>query len=377
MRKTTWVFGFVVVYILAAFGWWTLLLIQSNNNNYKQQKDLLTEKLHRAHHDVQASIQLGHFNKIKNDTVVLDPDLLVVFLAKNYPEFSFKEADLVTQSDFLTIKPAVLQALYADFQRKHWMFIGEGLVFISLLLWGIMLIFRSYGQKIKLNQQKTNFLLSITHELRSPLASAKLMLQTLQKRKLPEEQTQRILQSGVTEIDRLNDLLEKILLATKFDNDQQPINNRLAIAFSELCDKVLYKFELLYAGRYHFNHQIAQHLDVYGDEILLQSAVINLIENAIKYTPEGGNISLVLKKDQSQVVLAISDTGVGISDDEKPKIFEKFYRVGNEETRTTKGTGLGLYIVKTIVKQHLGRIIVTDNQPNGSIFTIYLPLAQA
>ena len=109
--------------------------------------------------------------------------------------------------------------------------------------------------------------------------------------------------------------------------------------------------------------------------LLLQMTITNLLENAIKYTPPGSPIEVRLEKDKREVCLQVSDCGHGILDSEKSKIFTKFYRIGDEATRRTKGTGLGLYLTSRIVRQHKGRLTVKDNIPNGAIFQITLPLA--
>ena len=111
-----------------------------------------------------------------------------------------------------------------------------------------------------------------------------------------------------------------------------------------------------------------------GDRMGMVSVITNLIENAVKYNfTEEPKIDISLKEENKKIILKIGDNGIGISDKEKKKIFERFYRVGNEDTRTTKGTGLGLYIVSQIVKAHQGKITVGDNQPKGTIFKIIFP----
>ena len=110
-----------------------------------------------------------------------------------------------------------------------------------------------------------------------------------------------------------------------------------------------------------------------ADRLGLTSVILNLLENAVKYTPDSPKIEVVLDRVEDIVSLAVADNGIGISDKDKRQIFEKFYRVGNEDTRRTKGTGLGLFIVKEIVKSHEGQISVLDNQPKGTIFRIQLP----
>ena len=107
---------------------------------------------------------------------------------------------------------------------------------------------------------------------------------------------------------------------------------------------------------------------------MIQMVVSNLLENAVKYTPEHLPINIILINGDKALTIQIIDLGCGIPDNEKKKIFNKFYRVGNEESRKSKGTGLGLYLTNKIVQQHKGRITVKDNSPNGSIFEITIPV---
>jgi two-component system phosphate regulon sensor histidine kinase PhoR len=101
--------------------------------------------------------------------------------------------------------------------------------------------------------------------------------------------------------------------------------------------------------------------------------LINLVENAIKYSPQKTQIQVALQEDEGSVYLIVADNGIGIADDDKTKVFTKFYRVGNEDTRKTKGTGLGLYIVKRFMEIYSGQIELKDNSPQGTIFTLRFP----
>lgn len=109
------------------------------------------------------------------------------------------------------------------------------------------------------------------------------------------------------------------------------------------------------------------------DVVGFTSVVINLLENAIKYSGEEGEVNVALNEDSANVFLSVTDTGIGIGDADKTKVFDKFYRVGNEDTRKTKGTGLGLYIVKRMVEIGNGEITISDNQPRGTIFNLRFP----
>ena len=132
-----------------------------------------------------------------------------------------------------------------------------------------------------------------------------------------------------------------------------------------------------YTCRYpdRFEMEIQEEVAVNGDVTLLQMAIHNLLENAVKYTPADSPIRIDLNIVNDQAHLQVADHGQGIPDTEKKKIFSKFYRVGDETTRKTKGTGLGLYLTARIIKQHKGRLLVKNNVPEGAVFEICLPVA--
>ena len=111
---------------------------------------------------------------------------------------------------------------------------------------------------------------------------------------------------------------------------------------------------------------------VQADKAGVTAVIQNLLENAVKYSPEGARVKCSALKRQGRLILVVADQGIGIPNEEKKAIFEKFYRIGNEEVRKTTGTGLGLYIVKQVVQAHGGTITVTDNAPKGTIFTVEL-----
>jgi signal transduction histidine kinase len=128
------------------------------------------------------------------------------------------------------------------------------------------------------------------------------------------------------------------------------------------------EFRVYYPQR-NIKAQLDKDIYILGEELLLSMLLNNLIENAIKYSPKHKAIYIFLKEENDLAILFVIDEGPGIPDEEKKKIFLKFYRIGDERTRTAKGTGLGLYLSKRIMEKHHGKIMVTDNRPTGSIFT--------
>ena len=244
--------------------------------------------------------------------------------------------------------------------------------FIFIMVFGVWSLYNSFAEKGKLNALQRNFLMATSHELKSPLASIKLSLQTLKKRELPEEKKQILLQNTLEDVDRLHSLVENVILVTRFDSaDYRFIKNEVAL--SELLRDIFNSIAYTYRNDRIFEEKIDEGLKIQGDRTSLSSMIWNLLENAVKYTSNNDTIEIRLKKEDSWLILKVKDSGIGIPEREKSKVFGKFYRIGNEDTRKTKGTGLGLYIIKEVVELHNGKISIQDNIPKGTIFRIAIP----
>jgi K+-sensing histidine kinase KdpD len=273
--------------------------------------------------------------------------------------------------------PALLQEekyLVKKIKEKYWMVIGEGSVFILLLGIGVSIARKAYKKELEVAQQQKNFMMSITHEFKSPIAAIRLNLETLLKRDMEKPQQKNMLSRALIETDRVNFLVENILIATRIEAAN------MDFAFSKInlsaCIDELISFKQEASGRHPIKANIEKDIYISGDRLAIASLVINLIENAEKYTPANSAITLNLFQLNNEAFLQVCDGGPGVPTQERRKIFEKFYRIGNEETRTTKGTGLGLYICRYIALKHRGKITVKENIPNGSIFETVFPVLQ-
>ena len=254
-------------------------------------------------------------------------------------------------------------------QRKITQYIGEGSTFLALILLGAVFVFRAVRKQIKLSQQQQNFMMAVTHELKTPIAITRLNLETLQKRQLQEETQQKLISNTLQETERLNSLCNNILLAAQLEAGLNA-SSKQEINFTELVEDCVGDFVNRYSKR-KINSDISECVYINGEEILLQMLVNNLLENALKYSPKEAPILIVLKEINDKINLQIIDEGIGIVEADKKKVFDKFYRAGDENVRTAKGTGLGLYLCKKIMQGHRGYISITDNKPQGSIFTAY------
>jgi len=251
------------------------------------------------------------------------------------------------------------------------MILGEGSMFVFVFAFGAVSLHKSIKKERKLHEQKKNFLLSVTHELKSPLASIKLLLQTIQKRDLTKQQIQDFIGKSLLDIERLDDMVENMLLASKIDNRSYTFP-KAEFNLSVLVDNIVNRLQLNKCdiNEQLINAEIEPKIEITGDKFALTSVVTNLIENAIKYSGPCEIVDVKLYSKNGLIHLEVADHGIGIADDEKSRIFDKFYRVGSEDTRNTKGTGLGLYIVKEVLDKHEASIKVKDNDPTGSIFEI-------
>lgn len=256
-------------------------------------------------------------------------------------------------------------------KRKTFQYLGEGITFFLLILAGAIFIFRAVRKQLRFSKEQQHFMMALTHELKTPIAVATLNLETLQKRKLEEPQQQKLIQNTLQEANRLNTLCNNMLLSSQIDASNYSLTNE-EVNLSELVETSVAEYKNRFSS-HKFIKNINENNFIIGDRMLLQIAVNNLIDNALKYSPKESEILINLFIRNNQTTLQVIDKGKGISQLDKQKIFDKFYRVGNAATKGAKGTGLGLYLTKNIIGKHKGNISVTDNLPNGSNFEIILP----
>lgn len=257
-------------------------------------------------------------------------------------------------------------------ERTFWMVTGEGSVFLSLLLLALWLTYRTVRHELGLARLQRNFLLAASHELRTPIAGLKLHLQTLQRRTVDEDQRNTLMTHALGEVDRLGALAEKILLATRLEELHLPMDHVPVDVVALLHD--LTEQACSSHGR---DHRILltspQALTVVTDAEALRTVIGNLIENACKYAPTGTTVQVEARVTTDRLEVLVSDEGPGVDPADRQRIFERFFRGGREETRHTKGTGLGLYIVQRLVQELGGSVEHRPRAPQGSIFAVSIP----
>ncbi|MES2328333.1 MAG: ATP-binding protein [Bacteroidota bacterium] len=258
-------------------------------------------------------------------------------------------------------------------KRKTAQYIGEGTIFLALILVGAVYVYRATRRQLRMSQQQQNFMMAITHELKTPIAVAQLNLETLRKRKLDEDTQQKLISNTLQEANRLNTLCNNILFASQLDAGAYHPNKE-EINFTDLVEGCVDDCKNRFPHRL-IVEDISESIYLVGEALLLQMLVNNLLDNALKYSPKESPVTITLKEADQKITLTVSDEGFGVPDSEKKKIFDKFYRSGDEYTRKAKGTGLGLYLCKKIAESHNGYISVTDNYPAGCSFAASFPVA--
>jgi signal transduction histidine kinase len=266
-----------------------------------------------------------------------------------------------------------VKAIEAFETRKTKQYIYEGVTFLFLFLLGAIYVYRSLLKQLRYSNQQQNFMMAVTHELKTPIAITQLNIETLLKRELDPAQKKMLIENTLKETHRLDALCNNILLASQLDMGKYESNMQL-IDLSDLIEKLLYSFQERFEQR-KLIITITPSVFIQAEPLLIQLLVNNLLDNAHKYSTITSSISVLLTSHENYIQLMIKDEGVGIPIEERSKIFEKFYRIGDESTRTTKGTGLGLYLCKKISEFHHATISVDANTPNGSIFNINFPIS--
>jgi hypothetical protein len=258
--------------------------------------------------------------------------------------------------------------LASEKKRKTAQYAGEGITFLILIVLSAFLFFRAVRKQLKVSREQQQFMIAVTHELKTPIAIASLNMETIQKRELEKEQREKLMNNTLEELRRLNALCNNLLLSSQMESSGYRASYE-PIRISQIAEKCVKDFSVRFPGR-HILCSGGNESMILGDRFLLEMGLNNLIDNAIKYSPRESNIYIATEENDTRVTLEVKDEGQGIPRDEQKQIFEKFYRAGDEATRKARGTGLGLFIVRKVADAHQAVISMTDNDPRGSIFRI-------
>ncbi|MGI6004081.1 MAG: ATP-binding protein [Christensenellales bacterium] len=225
-----------------------------------------------------------------------------------------------------------------------------------------------------IEQARNEFVSNASHELKTPLSSMKILTEALlHQQPYDPDLTHEFLSDINREIDRLNTLVTDLLLLAQMDKQGSAFDFRVVQLDDLLVATVKALVPLAKSRNITMLSDIESPAKIMGEEVRLQQMLTNLVDNAIKYTPEGGRVRVEMTADEDTVSISVIDNGYGIPPEALDKLFERFFRIDRARTRDTGGTGLGLAIVKQILQMHNGTIHVQSHEGQGSIFTVTLP----
>jgi signal transduction histidine kinase len=281
---------------------------------------------------------------------------------------------LIAMAVALTVGWHILGAESSRPSTLRWVVYFFGTLLFLLLIAGLGLMVVLLVREVRLNERQSNFVSAVTHELKTPVASLKLYLDTLQMRDLPVSRREEFYGTMRQDLDRLNATINNVLHAAMYRGrataEPRPLD--LARLTRRSMDLTRTRYQLPPES---FAYQGPESLTLLGDAGALETALLNLLDNAVKYSREEVRVEVELGDDGDGLArLRVRDHGIGMSRAHLRLVFNRFYRIGSEVLRSRTGTGLGLFIVRAVVKRHKGSVSADSAGPDrGSTFTLSLP----
>jgi len=263
------------------------------------------------------------------------------------------------------------ELLESDF---NWIVLLEGGVLMLVILAGVYVIFVYWNKQARLYQLQSNFISSVSHELKSPLASIQLYLETLKYQKVSSEEAQDFVETMLSDTERLSDLIDNILESSKSDPKSMQSQFSSVDIVSFLQETIAHHQKLFEDKQCVIQLKFNDYVKVSIDGRAMRMVFNNLIANALRYSPAGTVLTIAVRRDQKFCIIDFIDQGFGFDKKELKKVFKKFYRVQNQETQNIEGAGLGLYISRQIIKNHKGKInVFSEGRGKGTHFMLSLP----
>ncbi|WP_078379440.1 two-component system histidine kinase PnpS [Sutcliffiella halmapala] len=282
--------------------------------------------------------------------------------------------ELVEEIFMTEVKVRKQLLLPLKIERRHFEVYGAPIIGLNDEWKGIVLVFHDITELKKLEQMRKDFVANVSHELKTPITSIKGFSETLLDGAMNDKETlENFLSIILKESDRLQSLVEDLLDLSKIEKQGYKLNLDF-VNIHELLEEILIILEgKAKEKEIQLEFQKAnKDLFVYADNPRVKQIFINLINNAIAYTPAGGTVKVAVKDDGNEVEIKVADSGIGMDEEELPRIFERFYRIDKARSRNSGGTGLGLAIVKHLVEAHHGKITVSSEVNKGTTFTVKL-----
>lgn len=369
--------------------------------NYKNESNMLSSAINILARNFQEIVKTQEMQQDRLSTLIesigsglilIDNRGYIILINKAYKEifdvnpnqYLYKEYYAVLEHNevtklveeiFMTEQKVIRQMLLPlAIERRYFEVFGAPIIGTNNEWKGVLLVFHDITEIKKLEQMRKNFVANVSHELKTPITSIKGFSETLLDGAMKDEATlEAFLSIILKESDRLQSLIQELLDLSKIEQQGFQLNME-KVDIMHLLEEIRMMLKGKAEEKEIFLKIVPRDtgLFVNGDYYRLKQVFINLVSNAINYTPLGGHIEIAVIEKETKVLIQIKDTGVGIEKKEIPRIFERFYRVDNSRSRNSGGTGLGLAIVKHIVEAHKGSISVQSEVDKGSTFTISL-----
>lgn len=353
---------FALFLLLSAFGiaqltWWVIFQVREGGRVSREQNHIWQQQMAMAR---QWAAQFHPTSEQYHAWLCAFPDLQVTADGRDVQITSAAEAQL----DHLA-------------RRRVRMFIFEGAFFSLLVGAGVIYIYWTLHKEVDFERRQAMFLSATSHELRTPITSLRLYLDTLKERDLPPAQKAEVLEIMSAETERLGNLIDSLLQAQAVTNPARRPSLQLINLADETEAAIEHVRSLFDHGGFEFRARVQPGLMAMTEPDWWQTLVKNLLENAYKYSPQGGAVDLQLSRAGNRARLSVSDSGIGLARGDTERIFERFYRVENEDTRRTRGTGLGLYLVRKIAESFGGKAYAqSEGLGKGVTFVVEIPLAR-
>ncbi|RAK21270.1 two-component system phosphate regulon sensor histidine kinase PhoR [Anoxybacillus vitaminiphilus] len=348
--------------------------LQDMTRTQEMQKDRLRTLIENMGSGLILIDSRGYINLVNRaykEIFHIDP---VDYLYRLYYEaFEHKEIIQLVEEIFMTeVKVRKQMLLPIDIDRKHFEVYGAPIIGTNHEWKGIVLVFHDITELKKLEQMRKDFVANVSHELKTPITSIKGFTETLLDGAMKDEATlEYFLSIILKESERLQTLIQDLLDLSKIEQQGFKLNIE-TVNLTQILEEIIIMLQGKAEDK-EIKLELLADQDIYiqGDVNRLKQVFINLINNAIAYTPKGGLVQAVIENKKDKALVHIKDTGIGIEEAEIPRIFERFYRVDKARSRNSGGTGLGLAIVKHLVEAHHGYITVKSKVGKGTTFTVH------
>ena len=373
--KSRGFFLLLLVFTAACFIWWVVQLGRLQQTNLLMQKQMLYAEVERAQNQLLLASRQIETHEL--DTYTSNPKNIISISKERWDHIagSFPSLHFVASPQHVSIQPKeeVLSEIDAKARKNQLWLLGESALFFSLLFIGFIWIYKGLVDAINLNQQQSNFLISVTHELKTPIATSRILFETLRKHVLAQDKIVELSSSGIHNTTHQLELVESLLIANQLDtNTYQAPKERVNLG--TWLKEEIEMFKLDYRDELLIEYESTEDLEIEIDALSLRLSLSNLLSNAVKYGGKNKSIFIALRKNQRHALIQVGDQGPGIPNTDKKHIFKKFYRRGDAFTQVHRGTGLGLFIVAETAKRHGGKVWVEDRIPTGSMFNLTIQL---